>query len=75
MTALSDVPAVTLPGGGRMPQVGFGTWRLRGDQARDGVLAALATGYRHIDTATMYANEDDVGAGLRAAAWTAAMCS
>ena len=64
MTALSDVPAVTLPGGGRMPQVGFGTWKLRNDQARDGVLAALATGYRHIDTATMYANEADVGAGL-----------
>src|ERR1700722_6304047 len=57
MTAPQDVPAVTLPGGGRMPLVGFGTWKLRNEQARDGVRAALATGYRHLDTATMYANE------------------
>ena len=49
-----------------MPQVGFGTWKLRNDQARDGVLAALAAGYRHIDTATMYANEAAVGAALAA---------
>jgi 2,5-diketo-D-gluconate reductase A len=49
-----------------MPQVGFGTWKLRNDQARDGVLAALDTGYRHIDTATMYANEAAVGAALAA---------
>lgn len=66
MTAPQDVPAVVLPGGGRMPQVGFGTWKLRNDQARDGVLVALAAGYRHIDTATMYANEAAVGAALAA---------
>ena len=66
MTAPQDVPAVVLPGGGRMPQVGFGTWKLRNDQARDGVLAALAAGYRHIDTATMYSNEAAVGAALAA---------
>jgi diketogulonate reductase-like aldo/keto reductase len=47
-----------------MPQVGFGTWKLRNDQARDAVLAALAVGYRHIDTATMYANETEVGQAL-----------
>jgi 2,5-diketo-D-gluconate reductase A len=64
MTAPHDVQAVALPGGGRMPQVGFGTWELRNDQARDAVLAALATGYRHIDTATMYANEAQVGKAL-----------
>jgi 2,5-diketo-D-gluconate reductase A len=66
MTAPQDVPAVTLPGGGRMPLVGFGTWKLRNDQASDGVRAALATGYRHLDTATMYANEAAVGAALAA---------
>ena len=49
-----------------MPQVGFGTWKLRHDQARDAVLAALAAGYRHIDTATMYANEAEVGPALAA---------
>jgi diketogulonate reductase-like aldo/keto reductase len=64
MSAPRDVPAVDLPGGGRMPQVGFGTWKLRHDQARDAVRAALSVGYRHIDTATMYANEAEVGQAL-----------
>ncbi len=48
-----------------MPVVGFGTWRMRHDNAYRAVLAALATGYRHIDTATMYANEADVGRAVR----------
>jgi 2,5-diketo-D-gluconate reductase A len=64
MSTPRDVPAATLPSGGRMPQVGFGTWKLRNGQARDAVLAALAVGYRHIDTATMYANEGEVGRAL-----------
>jgi 2,5-diketo-D-gluconate reductase A len=45
--------------------VGFGTWDLHGRAARDAVGAALAAGYRHIDTATMYRNEDAVGQALR----------
>jgi 2,5-diketo-D-gluconate reductase A len=65
MSAPSDVPVVTLPSGDRMPMVGFGTWKLRADQARASVVAALHTGYRHIDTATMYANERAVGQALR----------
>jgi diketogulonate reductase-like aldo/keto reductase len=56
---------VTLPHGGRMPMVGFGTWRMRNDLAHDAVLAALAAGYRHIDTATMYANEAEIGRALQ----------
>ncbi len=48
-----------------MPMVGFGTWRLKGQHAREAVLAALAAGYRHLDTATMYANEDELGQALR----------
>lgn len=44
--------------------VGFGTWRMRHDVAHDAVLAALAAGYRHIDTATMYANEAEIGRAL-----------
>jgi 2,5-diketo-D-gluconate reductase A len=47
-----------------MPQVGFGTWRLRADQARTAVREALAVGYRHLDTATMYGNEDEIGQAL-----------
>ena len=65
MTAPSDVPVVTLPSGDDMPMVGFGTWKLRADQARAAVVAALHTGYRHIDTATMYANEREIGQALR----------
>ena len=52
--------------GASMPALGFGTWQLRGDDARDGVEDALALGYRHIDTAQIYGNEAEVGAGLAA---------
>jgi 2,5-diketo-D-gluconate reductase A len=65
MTLPAQVPSVSLPAG-RMPQVGFGTWRLRGDQARAAVTAALSAGYRHVDTATMYANEQEIGDALAA---------
>ena len=60
MNLPAQVPVATLPAG-RMPEVGFGTWRLRGDQARVAVRTALAVGYRHLDTATMYGNEADIG--------------
>jgi 2,5-diketo-D-gluconate reductase A len=65
MTEPADVPAVTLASGAQMPMVGFGTWKLRGRAARAGVLAALAAGYRHLDTATMYGNEAEVGQAVR----------
>ena len=61
MTEAAAVPAVDLPGGVRMPMIGFGTWLLRGRAGRDAMRAALGAGYRHIDTATMYGNEADVG--------------
>jgi len=46
--------------------VGLGTWKLRGDGARTAVTTALAAGYRHIDTATMYGNEEAIGQALAA---------
>ena len=49
-----------------MPKLGLGTWRLAGDGARDAVAGAIGLGYRHIDTAEMYGNEDGVGAGIAA---------
>jgi len=61
MTEAAAVPAVDLPGGVSMPMLGFGTWLLRGKPGREALRAALAAGYRHIDTATMYGNEADVG--------------
>lgn len=51
-----------------MPLIGFGTWKLKGRKAREAVLAALAAGYRHIDTATMYGNEAEVGQAVRESA-------
>jgi len=64
MSSPDNVPAATLPSGARMPLIGFGTWKLRGHEARTAVLAALKTGYRHLDTATMYGNEAEVGHAL-----------
>jgi 2,5-diketo-D-gluconate reductase B len=53
-----------------IPKLGFGTWRLSGRDCSDGVADALAAGYRHVDTAAVYGNEEDVGRGLRGAdAW------
>ena len=52
--------------GGRMPLLGFGTWQIKGARAGDAVGWALDAGYRHLDTATVYGNEKEVGAGLAA---------
>ena len=45
----------------KMPILGLGTWQLRGGTAVNAVLRALEVGYRHIDTATAYGNEEQVG--------------
>jgi len=64
MTEAVAVPVTHLPGGVDMPMIGFGTWQLRGRGGRQAVLTALRDGYRHIDTATMYGNEAEVGHAL-----------
>jgi diketogulonate reductase-like aldo/keto reductase len=56
---------VRLPGGVEMPRVGLGTWQMSGRRGYDAVRFALEHGYRHIDTATMYANESEVGRAVR----------
>ena len=65
MTAV-PAAALPLPAGGRIPLLGFGTWELRGETARASVESALEVGYRHLDTATIYENEAEVGAALEA---------
>ena len=50
----------------RIPRIGLGTWTLRGAEAQQAVEGAIGLGYRHIDTAAMYGNEDAVGAGIAA---------
>ena len=52
--------------GADIPVIGLGTWQLNGAGARRAIETALDVGYRHIDTAAMYDNESDVGAGLKA---------
>lgn len=48
-----------------IPLLGFGTWNLDRSNASDVVAVALKTGYRHIDCATAYGNEKEVGRGLK----------
>ncbi|MFD1713754.1 aldo/keto reductase [Amnibacterium flavum] len=63
MTALSE--HFTLANGVEIPKLGFGTWQIPdGDDAYDAVAAALAAGYRHIDTARGYGNEGSVGRAI-----------
>ena len=50
----------------RIPKLGFGTWQLTGDDCVEGVRDALELGYRHIDTAAAYENEELVGRGIEA---------
>src|SRR5437879_10891364 len=47
-----------------LPRLGLGTFRMQGDICRAAVESALGLGYRHIDTAEMYGNEDAVGAAI-----------
>ncbi|QGG96570.1 aldo/keto reductase [Actinomarinicola tropica] len=50
--------------GEQVPALGFGTWQLSGDEAREGTRHALEIGYRQIDTAQAYRNEREVGEGI-----------
>ena len=49
-----------------MPAIGYGTWKLTGDDAQKCVKHAIQTGYRLIDTAAIYGNEKEVGEGIKA---------
>jgi 2,5-diketo-D-gluconate reductase A len=61
---MTEIPVVNLGGGTAMPMVGFGTWQLQGRRAYDAIRYALQVGYRHIDTASMYWNEQQVGRAI-----------
>ena len=66
MTDAPQIPdqSVPLPQGARIPLLGFGTWQIKGDDAVRATSAALEHGYRHLDTATVYGNEAEVGRAL-----------
>ena len=58
------VPTISLNDGVQIPQLGFGTFQIDPAQTADKVKAALDIGYRHIDTAQMYGNEEGVGKAI-----------
>lgn len=61
------IPTVTLNDGTAFPQLGFGTYRLRGDDGVDAIVSAIDVGYRLLDTAVNYENEPEVGDAIRRA--------
>lgn len=63
---MADVPNVSLSDGVEIPQLGFGVFQVPPDDTQEAVETALATGYRHIDTAAAYKNERGVAAGIAA---------
>ncbi|PRD41824.1 2,5-diketo-D-gluconic acid reductase [Phyllobacterium phragmitis] len=60
------IPRIELNDGNEIPQLGYGVWQIGNDEAVAAVGQALETGYRHIDTATFYGNEEGVGKALKA---------
>ena len=67
MTNATSIPTVTLRDGVEIPQLGFGVFQVPPEETQKAVEEALATGYRHIDTAAAYRNEAGVGAAIAAA--------
>ena len=63
---MSSVPSIALNDGTTIPQLGFGVFQIDPDKTAEAVTTALDAGYRHIDTAEMYRNEQGVGEGVRA---------
>ena len=63
--AVPQVPMITMNNGVLIPQLGFGTFKVAPERAREVTLAALDVGYRHLDTAQMYGNEAGVGEAIR----------
>jgi diketogulonate reductase-like aldo/keto reductase len=61
---MTTVPNLTLNNGVEIPAIGLGVFQTPPNETRDAVLAALSTGYRHIDTAAAYGNEREVGEAI-----------
>ena len=62
----SKVPPIILNNGVEMPQLGFGVWQVPDDEAERAVATALEAGYRSIDTAAIYGNEEGTGKAIAA---------
>lgn len=64
---MSTIPTVRLNDGNAMPQLGYGVWRVSNEEAASAVGEAIGAGYRSIDTAAIYGNEEGVGRAIKAA--------
>jgi 2,5-diketo-D-gluconate reductase A len=62
---VNPVPVTALNDGAHIPQLGFGVYKVAPDDTAVAVRSALEVGYRHLDTAAMYHNEEGVGRGVR----------
>lgn len=62
---MTDQTSITFNDGRSIPQVGLGVWQTPNETAAPAVKAAIGAGYRHIDTAAIYGNEEGVGEGIR----------
>jgi 2,5-diketo-D-gluconate reductase A len=62
---VAHIKQIRIAGGVTMPQLGYGVFKVSDEQAADAVAAAIATGYRSVDTAAIYKNEQGTGEGLR----------
>ncbi len=62
---MRPIPTVTLNDGTDFPELGFGTYELRGAEGVDSIVAAVESGYRLLDTAVNYDNEREVGEAIR----------
>lgn len=67
MSVRTTMVPVVRAAGVDIPKLGLGTWPMKGETCSEIVAEAIRLGYRHIDTAEMYGNEEAVGAGIRAA--------
>ncbi len=62
---MSTIPTVRLNDGNAMPQLGYGVWRVSNEEASSAVGEAIRAGYRSIDTAAIYGNEEGVGRAIK----------
>lgn len=60
----TQIPNLTFNDGTEMPQLGLGTYKLRGEECVRVIREAISLGYRHIDTASIYENEEEVGQAI-----------
>jgi 2,5-diketo-D-gluconate reductase A len=62
---MKEIPNLVMNNGVEIPQLGFGVFKVPNEETKQAVLTAFDAGYRHIDTAQMYANEQGVGDALK----------